>query len=264
MPGERHVRTRPGVCRAVRLGSADLWLGDRGSACRGRLGVDRLTYEPMSAAAHNLDALAMIRDATASEVVFVGREHGWRSIATLPTRRRLDPAELGRDWVRVARVWNTMISMFPGLPWSRVVVVRGDQTASRAFAVPGAVVLGPAVQSQAMLLLYVTHELVHQWLGGMVAPNTAPDVHAVMEAHTDALAWHVTQRTFPAVSLPYEALFSRYLMFPALAEHARRVFELRERPASHLVEGLVVQVQSFGGGRARARYLAPAPVGSAT
>jgi hypothetical protein len=234
-----------GGARSVRLAGADLWLG--------RSGALRYGVAPGCAVAvrgdgedgshvHNLAALRVLGEVTADEVVFVGRHRSHLRLGSLATSGTSDLG--GAAGPLVGRVWARMVATLPPLPWREVIVVRGQGRWPRAFAVPGAVVLNPAIDLDrpATTLLYLAHELVHQWLGGLVRRPGDATTHELMEATVEAVAWFLVEAEIPQAEAAYRDLFGRYRGIDGLARRAELVVGLRDGLGARLPDDLIAQL----------------------
>lgn len=123
-------------------------------------------------------------------------------------------------------VWTSMIGRLPELPWDEIRILIGEREWPRAISVPGAIIVSPAfpVNSTTFVLLYLVHELVHQWIGGVIAAPTESREHRSMEALVDACAWRFVESALPSVSIVFADLYRRYEKSSLLCQHARGVF----------------------------------------
>lgn len=137
--------------------------------------------------------------------------------------------EIERGRTAADDVWLHLASVLPTLPWSEVRLIRADWEWPRAISVPGAVLVASTVDvtTRSWALLYLIHEALHQWIGGVVARPTDHSEAAWMEAWVDAATWRAVEEVHPSARAAFESLFARYHATDERREHARRVAAAR-------------------------------------
>jgi hypothetical protein len=109
-------------------------------------------------------------------------------------------------------VWSSLLDRFGALPWQHVDIVLGDHQWPRGVSFPGFVLLAGEIVDRIPLAgryVYLTHELVHQWLGNLgVLPE---EQKAESEALVDAVARLLTCQNLPASARgAYQSLYRAY------------------------------------------------------
>lgn len=202
------------------------WLGARGARERGLDPGRTVQFGSIGASCSNAEALAALPLRTAGELVHIPQ-----GISRILTTFRTSPAPSGsaQEGV-VGRFWAELIDRFPRLPWPSISVVRGVDDFPRAFSVPGAIVLSPkmAAHPYSAEVLYVTHELIHQWLGGVSMMPSRPRDAEIVEALIDALVWDLAGSVGGGqLDAAFGRLYARYLAVDEMAGHGARVRRLR-------------------------------------
>ncbi|MCC2335092.1 hypothetical protein [Cellulomonas wangsupingiae] len=136
----------------------------------------------------------------------------------------------------VHAVWCGLLEALGPLPWDEVVVVASGLEWPRALAFPGLVLLADELLASPGKLrwVYLVHELVHQWLGGLVRTQGSRDDAA--EWVTDALALAVLRRVRPVQARALTRVHERARESgpTELAERGRQVLALvRDEPTTH-------------------------------
>jgi hypothetical protein len=190
---------------------------------------------------HNVDVLAALADAELGELVAIPRATAgytrWgtfhvgaatRSAASRAAADRVaasgPAAGYGLD-----RFWALATAVLGPVPWADVRIVVGPHDSPLGLSFPGLVLLSYRLfgSPRRARWLYLTHELVHQWLGNSVRfPPTMTDE---WEGWVDAVTWLLAQQSGgPAVGAAFRTLFNRYLTAGGeLAERGRRVLACR-------------------------------------
>ncbi|THV28348.1 M1 family metallopeptidase [Glycomyces paridis] len=172
---------------------------------------------------HNLDALARLGDPRVGELVALpAGDGGFTARARFGGDGGCD-----RDWARLAEAWRRCTDRFGALDWD-VAVYSSDHEWPRALAFPGVVLVSDRldVEAAGTQWLYLLHELLHQWFGGLV--RFAPD--AAWEAWVDAIAWTVAAEVLgDRADTVYAAVYERQIRTgePALAERGALVLAAR-------------------------------------
>ncbi len=159
--------------------------------------------------------------------------------------------EIGGDRTAADAVWRHLVSVLPVLPWSEIRLIRADWEWPRAVSVPGAVLVASAVDvtTHSWALLYLIHEALHQWIGGVVACPTDHAEAAWMEAWVDAATWRAVEEVHPSAGAAFQSLFARYETSDERREHALRVAEVRAQLLS--TSDLSTRLAPFVGGVTR-------------
>ncbi len=109
----------------------------------------------------------------------------------------------------------------PSIPWSTVVISRRQEEFPRAISTPGWIVVSHKVNlnSPAEARLYLLHELLHQWIGGLVAMPIEDELRGWAEAVVDALVWHVVGEVRgDRAATAFASLYERYEDIDGLAQ----------------------------------------------
>lgn len=124
----------------------------------------------------------------------------------------------------LTQAWRRLTDQLPPLPWPAIRVYEGAWEWPRALALPGVILVSKTFpkESARSTLLYLVHELIHQWLGGVLAPPTNPEAHSQMEAIVDACTRFHVESVFPTTRSAFAALYRRYAAITDLADHADR------------------------------------------
>ena len=243
-----------------RLGRVDVWLGHEGARERG-LDSGTPVVVPVGdpdrpGTTHNWAALRAVGDPVAGEVLYLGaargrtrhrdRDHRVRLIGTVHRDGRVG-AGIGSGRL-VGRVWNRMVCTLPPLPWAEIAVVRTRTRWPRAYALPGGVVVGPDVDLDrpAGALLYLIHELTHQWIGALVRRPPTMEAVDAMEAHVDAVAGAFVVSELPALAPAYDRLFGAYRRTAGWQGRAEVIGRLRRDPPGELIRRTAEQLRDCG------------------
>lgn len=122
-------------------------------------------------------------------------------------------------------VWNDIVTSFPPLPWEETRVFQVDRKWPKGLAVPGAITFANNmdVSKPNLAYLYLIHELLHQWLGGVIAVSNDKIIHFKMEAIIDALSWFHIKRFNISLAEVFKKHYTRVCLSPTLKSHNREV-----------------------------------------
>lgn len=178
----------------------------------------------------NCRALESLRDPRSSELICLPGDE----VERLGRLSEADPSEICHD------LWRVMNQHMGPLPWPYVDIVRTPLVSKglpRALSVPGAVLLDPSLRKAPLSekWLYISHELVHQWLGGMVRIGS---VHGRdWEAVCEGLAHRVSQELLgPVAASAFSALRDRQRDHSCEAQQITDYWALTEDFGSKLNE----------------------------
>jgi hypothetical protein len=187
--------------------------------------------EPGVGAITNFSVLRHLPDPTLGEVLAlpVGDVFARRYGEALPGRDVLigDTPE-----PVLSAAWTLLGETLGALPWGGAQIVTVERMQPLAVSLPGAVLIDRALvegEPGRAHALYLVHELVHQWFGGLLLIHGAP---AVWESAVDALArWVLETCVTPRLAAVFDHLAARYARcgVPDLERRARLSLFFYER-----------------------------------
>jgi hypothetical protein len=191
--------------------------------------------------ATNLPVLNAFADASALDFYAVGPSAGIPHVGTVRFGGEIT-VDSGPDGMAVAAL-SAVLDIMPVPPWPTCEVYVTDQQWPRAVSVPGGIFVSKSqsLASYTTQLLYLPHELLHQWFGNCAVAAT-PVQRATMESWLDALVWRVVGDRIPRT----EAVFAKLFHQSVVTDHRRRLDQVGLDRFAELAAGYVRQAQVDG------------------
>ena len=196
------------------------------------------------ACATNLPTLDAFADASALDFYAVGPSTGVPHVGSVRFGGEAGVATVdgGPDSMAVAAL-SAVLDIMPVPPWPTCEVYVTDQQWPRAVSVPGGIFVSKwqSLASYTTQLLYLPHELLHQWFGNCAVATTQLQ-RTTMESWLDALVWRIVGDRIPRT----EAVFAKLFQRSVVADHRRRLDEVGLGRFVELAAGYVRQAQADG------------------